>query len=59
MWVSEVDAESVSYLNTYYPQLKPNIIHGDFLQLDLTAIFGNEKIDQLTELQTGRGGLAV
>jgi len=44
LWVSEVDTESVSYLNMYYPQLKPNIIHGDFLQLNLDAIFGKEKI---------------
>ncbi len=44
LWVSEVDTESVTYLNMYYPELKPNIIHGDFLQLDLAIIFGNEKI---------------
>jgi len=44
LWVSEVDAESVAYLNMYYPELKPNIIHGDFLQLDLASIFGQEKI---------------
>jgi len=44
LWVSEVDAESVAYLNMYYPELKPNIIHGDFLQLDLATIFGQEKI---------------
>ncbi len=44
LWVSEVDNESVEYLKTYYPELKPNIIYGDFLQLDLESNFGNEKI---------------
>ncbi|HTA28257.1 MAG TPA: rRNA adenine N-6-methyltransferase family protein, partial [Bacteroidia bacterium] len=44
LWVSEVDTESVTYLNMYYPELRPNIIHGDFLQLDLPAFFGKEKI---------------
>lgn len=44
LWVSEVDTESVHYLNTHYPELKPNIIHGDFLQLDFNNLFGKEKI---------------
>jgi len=44
LWVSEVDTESVQYLNMYYPELKPNIIHGDFLQLDFGNLFGEEKI---------------
>ncbi len=44
LWVSEVDNESVEYLNTHYPELKPNIIYGDFLQLDLTTNFGKEEI---------------
>jgi 16S rRNA (adenine1518-N6/adenine1519-N6)-dimethyltransferase len=44
LWVSEVDNESVEYLNIHYPELKPNIISGDFLQLDLTILFGKEKI---------------
>jgi 16S rRNA (adenine1518-N6/adenine1519-N6)-dimethyltransferase len=44
LWVSEVDTESVQYLNMYFPELKPNIIHGDFLQLDFNALFGNKEI---------------
>lgn len=44
LWVSEVDAESVHYLNMFYPELKPNIIQGDFLQLDFDTLFGKEKI---------------
>lgn len=44
LWVSEVDDESVKYLNIYFPGLNPHIIHGDFLKLDLTAVFKKEKI---------------
>ncbi len=44
LWASEVDEESVEYLNIHYPGLKPNIIKGDFLQLDLSSVFSNEKI---------------
>lgn len=44
LWVSEVDNESVAYLNAHYPELKANIISGDFLQLDFDALFGKEKI---------------
>lgn len=44
LWVSEVDYESVEYLKIHYLELIPHIIHGDFLQLNLTTIFGNEKI---------------
>lgn len=44
LWVSEVDDEAVEYLNAHFPELKPNIIRGDFLQLDLEALFGKEKI---------------
>ena len=44
LWVSEVDGESVEYLNTHYPELKTNIIQGDFLQLNLDDLFGQEKI---------------
>jgi 16S rRNA (adenine1518-N6/adenine1519-N6)-dimethyltransferase len=44
LWVSEIDKESVEYLNVHFPELKPNIIEGDFLQRDLTAIFGQDKI---------------
>ncbi len=44
LWVSEVDNESVEYLKTHLPELIPNIIYGDFLQLELSTIFGIEKI---------------
>lgn len=44
LWVSEVDAESVEYLKKHYPTLTSHIIEGDFLQLDLNALFPSEKI---------------
>lgn len=37
--VVEIDRDSVPYLNEHYPALRGHIIEGDFLQLDLTAIF--------------------
>jgi 16S rRNA (adenine1518-N6/adenine1519-N6)-dimethyltransferase len=44
LWVSELDNESVEYLKIHFPDLKSNIIYGDFLQLDFTRLFGQEKI---------------
>ena len=44
LWVSEVDNESVEYLKKHYPELTSRIIEGDFLQHDLNALFGGEKI---------------
>lgn len=35
--VAEIDGESVAYLRVHYPEL--HIIEGDFLQLDLAAIY--------------------
>ncbi len=35
----EIDNESVEYLNIHYPQLSDSLIEGDFLQMDLDAIF--------------------
>lgn len=35
----EIDTESVSYLNENYPELKQNIISGDFLKMNLNTIF--------------------
>lgn len=35
--VAEIDGESVVYLRAHYPEL--NIIEGDFLQLDLAALY--------------------
>ncbi|MDR2954282.1 MAG: 16S rRNA (adenine(1518)-N(6)/adenine(1519)-N(6))-dimethyltransferase RsmA [Prevotella sp.] len=40
--VVELDRESIPYLNDHYPSLHGNIIEGDFLTLDLAAIY-NEK----------------
>ncbi|GAB4131234.1 MAG: 16S rRNA (adenine(1518)-N(6)/adenine(1519)-N(6)) -dimethyltransferase RsmA [Bacteroidia bacterium] len=37
--VIEIDHESVDYLKEHYPQLAPRIISGDFLRLDLRALF--------------------
>lgn len=37
--VVEIDTESVAYLNVHYPQLAGRIIEGDFLNLDLGALF--------------------
>lgn len=38
--VVEIDFESVPYLHEYFPELGDNIIEGDFLQMDLDAVFG-------------------
>lgn len=35
----EIDSESVVYLNENYPELKQDIISGDFLKMDLNGIF--------------------
>ena len=38
-YVSEIDTESVTYLQEHFPNLGDRIIVGDFLHLDLGAIF--------------------
>ena len=38
----DVDKESIGYLVEKYPQLKGNIIYGDFLKMDLNDIAGKE-----------------
>ncbi len=38
--VVEIDAESVAYLHEKYPRLADNIIGEDFLQMDLSQVFG-------------------
>lgn len=38
--VVEIDFESVPYLHEHFPELGDNIIEGDFLQMDLDAVFG-------------------
>lgn len=39
--VVELDGESVSYLESHYPELKGRIIQKDFLKLDLDAYFSS------------------
>lgn len=41
--VVEIDGESVEYLQEKYPALRENIIADDFLRLDLSSIYGEEK----------------
>ncbi|MEN9918758.1 MAG: rRNA ((1518)-N(6)/adenine(1519)-N(6))-dimethyltransferase RsmA [Bacteroidota bacterium] len=40
--VVEIDRESIPYLNEHYPALKGHIVEGDFLQLNLSAIYPNQ-----------------
>ncbi len=37
--VAEADRDMVSYLQVHYPQLKEDILEGDFLKLDLEKVF--------------------
>lgn len=37
--VVEIDGESVAYLNAHFPQLREQIISGDFLRMDLSSLF--------------------
>ncbi len=36
---AEIDSESVAYLHAHYPAFTPRLIEGDFLKLDLAALF--------------------
>lgn len=38
-WMVDVDAESIAYLRSRYPELGDRLIHGDFLTLDFGANF--------------------
>jgi 16S rRNA (adenine1518-N6/adenine1519-N6)-dimethyltransferase len=38
-YAAEIDRESVDYLHTHFPTLRPRLIAGDFLTLDLAALF--------------------
>lgn len=40
--VIEIDRESVTYLNSHFPQLNGRVIDGDFLQMNLTNLFNGE-----------------
>ncbi len=44
LWVSEIDSESVLYLQKHYPQLSGHILDSDFLQLDLHQQFGDVQV---------------
>lgn len=39
--VAEIDGESIDYLNRNFPALDGRILNADFLQLDLTELYGN------------------
>lgn len=39
LYAAEVDTESVVYLHENYPALTPRLFEGDFLQMDLAALF--------------------
>ena len=40
--VVEIDTESVEYLLKNYPKLAPNLLEGDFLQMNLEKIFDGQ-----------------
>jgi 16S rRNA (adenine1518-N6/adenine1519-N6)-dimethyltransferase len=39
LWAAEVDRESVAYLNEHFPALTSRLVEGDFLRMDLAAMF--------------------
>lgn len=39
LYGAEVDGESVEYLREHYPQFVPRLMEGDFLQMNLSAMF--------------------
>lgn len=41
-WLIDVDDESIAFLADKYPQLKNELIHGDFLKLDFSQFFGDK-----------------
>ncbi len=41
--VIEIDTESVAYLKAHFPELDGRIIEGDFLRMDLDALFPGQK----------------
>lgn len=41
----ELDAESITYLKKFYPQLTPNLMDADFLTLNLENLFNGELIN--------------
>ena len=39
VWGAEIDAESVVYLRAHYPEFTPRLMAGDFLRMELRALF--------------------
>ena len=39
LWGVEVDRESIAYLRSHFPDLAPRLIEGDFLRMELAALF--------------------
>lgn len=44
LWLSEIDTESVEYLQQHYPNLEDRILSNDFLQMDLGAQFNGNPV---------------
>jgi 16S rRNA (adenine1518-N6/adenine1519-N6)-dimethyltransferase len=42
--VIELDTESIEYLKIHFPELKKNILYGDFLKLNLDEYFGGKSL---------------
>ena len=41
--LAEIDSESVEWLHTHLPQPQPRIVEGDFLEMDLDALFPGDR----------------
>lgn len=41
-YLIDIDKESIAYLKEHYPTLEKHILEGDFLKLNLTALFQNK-----------------
>jgi len=44
LWLSEIDSESVVYLQHHYPQLEGRILESDFLKMQLADHFGDKPV---------------
>lgn len=45
LYATEVDGESIAYLNEKYPALTPHLMDADFLNLNLEELFKGQKIN--------------
>lgn len=43
-WGMDIDVESIDFLKKSFPQLDGQILENDFLKVDLSELFGNQKI---------------